>query len=131
MASIFRRFGSEIPDTRPDFQLQLNYKALERVRVRARKLKYVPVRSVFRARTSEGISMNTNLLIAGLLVFSCLPAFAIGERPDLVVVDRAQLATIQLEKLIALQQAGILVMKDDLISVNIETLRELIEQFRN
>ncbi|RYZ76822.1 MAG: hypothetical protein EOP05_03850 [Proteobacteria bacterium] len=71
--------------------------------------------------------MNSNLLIAGLLLFATLPTYAMGERPDLVVMQRASVNNIKLEKLMALEQAGILIASGDSVTVNIETLRDLIE----
>ena len=72
--------------------------------------------------------MNTNLLISALLVFSSLPTFAMGQRPDFIVVQTATLANIEMQKLQALETAGIISTKNDVITVNFELLRDLIER---
>ena len=71
--------------------------------------------------------MNAHLLLSALLVFSSLPTFAAGERPDLIVVQSSTLANIQAQKLLELEKAGIIYSKNDVITVNFEMLRDLIE----
>ncbi|RZI55101.1 MAG: hypothetical protein EOP14_07115 [Pseudomonas sp.] len=51
-----------------------------------------------------------------------------GQRPDFIVVQTATLANIEMQKLQALETAGIISTKNDVITVNFELLRDLIER---
>lgn len=71
--------------------------------------------------------MNKNLVVAGLIAFSTLPAFAKTESIDILTIDRTNFARVDDDKLALLEDAGILEANGNVVTVNLEALKSLIQ----